>query len=164
MGAALTSWTAASCCVASVLSTGVESWCITSPASYKAALIVSNCFVSVAMVAAYLSLYYRLHEGFFIFAIGIFGLSTPGWGCSTELGSELCYPAREATVGSLLEVFSNLLGVAGTLITQRLIDAGLGAGVMLVMAGTAIVGGAPLLLLSGRLRRSEAEAEAEEKE
>ena len=35
---------------------------------------------------------------FFVTAIAIMGLSTPGWGCTFEIGAEVCFPAKEATV------------------------------------------------------------------
>lgn len=153
----LTAWTALACSVAAILSTLLESRLITNPSSYKAALLASNIFVAVSLVLAWACLTFRWHRGVFVFAVGVFGLSTPGWGCSTELGSEVSFPAGEATVTSLMEASSNLLGVAAILVTQRLLDAGLGARVLLYMAFAAVLGGFMLVPFSGRLLRSEAE-------
>lgn len=156
--AALSSWTAVACSTTSVLSTAVEAFFITDPTSYKRALIIVNIILAISQTIGFICLHWELHESGFILAVGIMGLSTPGWGCSCELGSEVCFPAREATVSSLLEACSNLLGVAGIIVIQRLMDAGLGSGVMLLMAWSAALGGGSMVGLSGRLRRSEAEA------
>ncbi|CAE7237049.1 unnamed protein product, partial [Symbiodinium necroappetens] len=102
-------------------------------------------------------LHYQWHSFGFITAVGIMGLATPGWGCSAELGSEVCFPAREATVNGLMEAFSNLAGVAAIVMAQEGIDQHLGAGVLAVMATTALAGALLLVLLSGRLRRCEME-------
>jgi len=155
--AALSSWTAVACSTTSVLSTAVEAFFITDPTAYKRALIIVNMVLAASQIIGFVCLHWQLHEAGFILAVAIMGLSTPGWGCSCELGSEVCFPAREATVSSLLEACSNLLGVAGIIVIQRLMDAGLGSGVMLIMAWSAALGGGAMLGLSGRLRRSEAE-------
>merc|ERR1712241_523195 len=86
------------------------------------------------------------------------GLATPGWGCSFELGSEVCFPARESTVVSFLEACSNLMGVVAIMVAQALLDYGVGAGVLLVMALASLASSGLVLCLTGRLRRSEAEA------
>lgn len=153
----LTSWTALAVSVTAILSTLVESWLITDASSYKAALVAANLFMCVSLVTAYVSLRYHCHQGFFVFAVGIMGLATPGWGCSCELGSEVCHPAREATVTSFLEAFSNLLGVVSILLAQTGINRGLGAGVLLIMALANFAGGVALVGLSGQLRRRDSE-------
>ena len=48
-------------------------------------------------------------EAYLLLASVVMGLATPAWGCSCELGSEVCYPAREATISSLLEACLALL-------------------------------------------------------
>ncbi|CAK9096236.1 unnamed protein product [Durusdinium trenchii] len=155
--ASLTSWTAMACAVTSILSTMVEARCITSAAYYQAALLISNAFMAISLLMGYMCLHYGWSPGMFITAVGIMGLSTPGWGCSAELGSEVCFPAREATVNSLLEAFSNMAGVASIVWAQDGIDAHLGAAVLAVMAGSAVLGMAVLGCLSGRLSRMETE-------
>lgn len=156
--AALSSWTAVACSTTSILSTLVEAFFLTDAASYKNALVIVNMILAASQFIGFVCLYFGLHEAGFILAVGIMGLSTPGWGCTFELGSEVCFPAREATVSSLLEACSNLMGVAGIIVMQRLMDAGLGSGVMLLMGLSASVGASAMLGLSGRLRRTEAEA------
>merc|ERR1712039_856315 len=81
-----------------------------------------------------------------------------GWGCSLEIGSEVCFPAREATVSSLLEAFGSLGSIVGIVAAQWLIDAGCAAMVLITMAIGSVCGGIALVGLSGRLYRSEAEA------
>eukprot|EP00913_Durusdinium_trenchii_P025107 g23567.t1 len=141
-------------------STMVEARCITSAAYYQAALLISNAFMAISLLMGYMCLHYGWSPGMFITAVGIMGLSTPGdkgeapkpapgWGCSAELGSEVCFPAREATVNSLLEAFSNMAGVASIVWAQDGIDAHLGAAVLAVMAGSAVLGMAVLGCLSG---------------
>eukprot|EP00929_Paragymnodinium_shiwhaense_P105207 TRINITY_DN70131_c0_g1_i1.p1 TRINITY_DN70131_c0_g1~~TRINITY_DN70131_c0_g1_i1.p1 ORF type:complete len:833 (+),score=154.75 TRINITY_DN70131_c0_g1_i1:151-2649(+) len=156
--AALTSMTGLSCCVGAILSTFIETRCINDPSLYRQALMVANLMLVTSSSIAYLCLTRRLHEYTFVFAVFVMGLATPGWGCSFELGSEVGFPAREATVSSLMEAWSNMLGVVGILWTQNLIDSGFGAGVLLMMACAAAVGGCLLFGLTGRLHRSEAEA------
>ncbi|CAK0801281.1 unnamed protein product, partial [Prorocentrum cordatum] len=135
--------------------------CIVSGLPYQPALVAVNVILAASMVLGFLSLRFQLHEAGIIVAVGVMGLSTPGWGCSCELGSEVCFPAREATVSSFLEACSNLTAVVGILTAQRLLDAGMGAAVLLVMAATALLGSTLLLGLSGRYRRKEAEHMAE---
>jgi len=94
----------------------------------------------------------------FVLAVFLMGLATPGWGCSFELGSEVCFPARESTVVSFLEACSNLMGVVAIMVAQALLDYGVGAGVLLVMALASLASSGLVLCLTGRLRRSEAEA------
>lgn len=89
--------------------------------------------------------------------VGVMGFSTPGWGCSLEMGSEVCYPAREATVSSLLEAFGSIASVGGIMVAQRLIDTGQAAMVLVAMAVSSFGGGLALLGLSGRMHRHEAE-------
>ncbi|CAK0809696.1 unnamed protein product [Prorocentrum cordatum] len=160
--ASVASWTALACAITSILSTLLEAKYIDSPTMYKSALLIANGCLVAALLIGFLSLHFRMDERWFIAALAIFGLATPGWGCSCELGAEVCYPAREATVSSFMEAFGNLLGVFGIMATQSLIDAGYGANVLLLMAACAGGGAAMLLGLSGRLWRSEAEAEEEE--
>lgn len=155
--ASLTSWTAVSCGITSILSTIVEARCITNATYYKVALMISNSFMAMSLLVGFLCLHYQWHSFGFITAVGIMGLATPGWGCSAELGSEVCFPAREATVNGLMEAFSNLAGVAAIVMAQEGIDQHLGAGVLAVMATTALAGALLLVLLSGRLRRCEME-------
>ncbi|CAL1128392.1 unnamed protein product [Cladocopium goreaui] len=155
--ASLTSWTAMSCAITSILSTIVEARFITSATYYKAALLISNAFMAASLLAGYMCLHYGMSPWVFIGAVGIMGLSTPGWGCSAELGSEVCFPAREATVNSLLEAFSNMAGVMSIVWAQEGIDAHLGAAVLAVMAVSAMLGMAVLLFLSGHLSRTETE-------
>ncbi|CAJ1434072.1 unnamed protein product [Effrenium voratum] len=167
--ASLTSWTAISCGVTSILSTIVEARCITSARFYKVALVISNLFMATSLLAGYACLHYQMSPNVFVFAVGIMGLATPGWGCSAELGAEVCFPAREATVNGLLEAFSNTAGVVAIVWAQEGIDAHLGAAVLAVMAGAAFLGASVLYFLTGRLRRSEAEdspktSEAEDQE
>lgn len=160
--AALTSWTGLACAVASIFSTVVESRYITDAAQYRVALLVANAFVASALLLGFFCLQLQMHPYVFVAAVGILGLSTPGWGCSCEFASEVCYPARETTVSSLLEAFSNMLGVAGILVTQRLIDAGFGAIVTLLMAAAAVISGSLLLCTRGRLLRTLAESSSAE--
>lgn len=161
--ASMTSWTGVSCAIASIVSTLLEAQCITSAASYRTALLVAAGFLAASQMLGFACLYFRMSGGVFIFAVGVMGLATPGFGCSIELGSEVGYPAREATVSSMLEAFSNLAGVLAIIATQRLIDWGCGAGVLAILSCLVLVSGAELLCLSGRLPRTEAE-EAEEAE
>eukprot|EP00403_Amphidinium_massartii_P048240 CAMPEP_0178463518 /NCGR_PEP_ID=MMETSP0689_2-20121128/50375_1 /TAXON_ID=160604 /ORGANISM="Amphidinium massartii, Strain CS-259" /LENGTH=684 /DNA_ID=CAMNT_0020090405 /DNA_START=231 /DNA_END=2282 /DNA_ORIENTATION=+ len=143
--------------VPSAMSTLLESRLIHSAALYTSALKVTHCFMVGSLLFGFLALWNRWHEACFVIAIGIMGLATPGWGCSCELGSEVCYPASEATVVSLLEVCSNLLGVGSIMLTQHLIDTGYGARVLVLMAVLAACAGGSVRFLSGRLRRTEAE-------
>jgi len=160
----LASWTGTSCGVASIAISIVESRYLDDATSYKPALVVSSCALVISLLMAFMCLQFRMHNSIFVIAIGIFGLSVPAWGCSCELGSEVCFPAREATVSSILEACSNLAGVASIMATQHFLDHGYGASVLLFMALAAFV--AVLLLggTSGRLRRSEAEAALEASE
>merc|ERR1712216_38018 len=91
---------------------------------------------------------------------GAMGLSTPGWGCSLELGSEACYPVREATVSALLEASASVASVAGIIGVQWLIDAGSAAAVLPIMAMCCFAGCIALAGFSGRLRRHEAEQQS----
>jgi len=156
--AALSSRTAISCAFAAVLSTIVESFCITNPSAYRPVLVAVNGILAFSTVMACVCLYFRLHEMGFVLAVFLMGLATPGWGCSFELGSEVCFPARESTVVSFLEACSNLMGVVAIMVAQALLDYGVGAGVLLVMALASLASSGLVLCLTGRLRRSEAEA------
>lgn len=161
--ASLTSWTAVSCGITSILATVFEARFITSPTSYRMALVASNLLLAASQLLGLLCLHFQWHRGVFVLAVGIMGMATPGWGCSCELGSEVCFPAREATVTSFLEAFSNLCGVFGIIVIQWLLDAGLGASVLLVTAIVSVAAAGSLHFLSNRLRRMEAEEmEAEE--
>jgi len=155
--ASLCSWTGISCGVASVFVSILESRYLVDASSHKPALAVSSVALVIALAMAFVCLQFRMHDSVFVVAIGIFGMSVPAWGCSCELGSEVCYPAREATVSSILEACSNLAGVASIIASQRLLDSGYGASVLLLMALMAVVAAALLLCITGRLRRSEAE-------
>jgi len=159
--AGLTSWTGVSCGVTSIFATLLESKYISSASSYRPALVIANIFIVASQLIGFVALHWHMHESVFVFAIGVMGLATPGWGCSCELASEVSFPAREATVSSILEVFSNLTGVVAIVVTQRLIDAGFGAHVLLLTAVASLFGGSSLYCLSGRLPRSEAEASLE---
>lgn len=110
---ALSSWTAVSFCVTSVLSTAVESHLIKHPAHYRSALIGINGVLSASLLLGLGCLRQGMPGMFFVCAVGIMGFSTPGWGCSLEIGSEVCYPAREATVSSLLEAFGSVASIGG---------------------------------------------------
>jgi len=153
----LSSWTALSCSIGAVVSTLLESRLIQSATLYKAALKVTHCFMAVSLVIGFMTLHNHWHQACFVTAIGIMGLSTPGWGCSFELGSEVCFPASEATVCSLLEACSNLLGVGFIIGTQYFIDLGSGARVLVYMAFGTVIVGLCLNLLRGELKRSMAE-------
>lgn len=161
--ASLTSWTGISCAVASVLSTFAEAHCINSAEAYRAALLVAAAFMAASQFVGFACLQLRLNGGVFVAAVGIMGLSTPGWGCSCELGSEVCYPARESTVSAMLEAFSNLGGVFSIVFVQRLLDMGYGASVLAMLGLAQLAAATGLACLSGRLRRMEAES-AEEHE
>eukprot|EP00927_Polykrikos_kofoidii_P069555 TRINITY_DN6507_c0_g1_i1.p1 TRINITY_DN6507_c0_g1~~TRINITY_DN6507_c0_g1_i1.p1 ORF type:complete len:838 (+),score=91.16 TRINITY_DN6507_c0_g1_i1:201-2714(+) len=156
--ASLTSWTAVSCSIASVISTVLASRWISDASQYHAALLVSNGVLALSLLMAFACLLFQMHRYFFVLAVGVLGLSTPGWGCSCEFASEVCFPARETTVNSLLEAFSNLLGVAGIMATQKLIDKGVGVNVLFFMAVAAAFGGSLMTCTHGRLLRSQAEA------
>lgn len=158
--ASLTSWTAVACAITSIVATVLEANVISSPTSYRKALVASNAFLAGSQLLGLVCLYFQCHRYVFVLAVGIMGLATPGWGCSCELGSEVCYPARESTVTSFLEAFSNLLGVFAIIIIQWFLDAGLGATVLLITTGVSSAAGGVLLLMSNRLRRMEAEEEA----
>merc|ERR1719330_146419 len=157
--AALTSWTGISCAVGSVLSTICEARCISSATAYKGALFVAGGFMAASQFLGYLCLHVHMDGAVFVFAVGVMGLSTPGWSCACELGSEVCYPARESTVSSMLEAFGNLGGVFAIIYVQYLIDHGYGASVLAFLGISMIVAATGLALLSGRLLRTEAEAE-----
>lgn len=158
--ASLTAWTAVSCLVASVLSTMFESWFISDPGSYKPALLYSNFFLAASQILAFFCLTFRWHQAVFVIAVGIMGLATPGWGCSCELGSEVAYPAQEATVTSLMEAFGNLVAAIGIVLVQHGLDRGLGASVLLILAVMNLTGGGLLFGLSGTLQRQACEIEA----
>jgi len=157
--AALSSWTAVSCGAGSIFSTVAEAWYMSDATDYKASLVIVNILLASSLALGAACLYFQLHPAGFIFAIGIMGLAVPGWGCTIELSAEVCYPAREATVASFIEACSNLTGVATIVVIQRLIDTGLGAGVLVVMCGCSILGISMVLAFSGRLLRKEAEDE-----
>jgi len=159
--AALSSWTGVSCGVASVLISLVESWCIADASAYRPTLVVSSAAMAISFLIAFACLHFQMHGSVFVVAIGFMGLSVPAWGCSCELGSEVCFPAREATVSSILEAFSNLMGVVSIIGIQHMLDKGCGASVLLVMAFSSLAGAGLLWGTSGRLRRTEAEAAAE---
>eukprot|EP00929_Paragymnodinium_shiwhaense_P008342 TRINITY_DN112294_c0_g1_i1.p1 TRINITY_DN112294_c0_g1~~TRINITY_DN112294_c0_g1_i1.p1 ORF type:complete len:950 (+),score=189.88 TRINITY_DN112294_c0_g1_i1:82-2850(+) len=158
--AALTSWTGLACAITAVLSTMLEAKLISHANMYQTALYVANGFLAISMFVGFLSLHHQMHENVFVLAVALLGMSTPGWGCSCELAAEVSWPAREATVSSLLEAVSNLVGVVAILGTQALIDKGLGSSVFLVMAVAAILGGSLLCFMRGRLLRTEAEEES----
>jgi predicted MFS family arabinose efflux permease len=155
--AAIASWSALACCVASVLITFAEARVMEDASSYRPALLGSSLAMMVSLLGAALCLHFHLPSWAFVLSIGVMGLTVPSWGCSIELGSEVCFPAREATVSGVLEPFANLAAIAGIIITQILIDRGLGVGVFVLLAATAFVGGLLLFWLSGRLKRTEAE-------
>jgi len=157
--ASLTAWTAISCSIGSIISTYYESKWITGATGYQGALITAAGFLSLSLMLCFATLYFHWHSSVFVLGVGIMGFCTPGWGCSCELGAEVSYPAREATASSVLEAFSNLSGVFSIIIVQALLDSGYGASVLALLAGTSTLGGALMLCLSGRLPRSEAEAE-----
>lgn len=160
----LSSSTAASFCVVSVISTLLESTVIRHPAHYRKALLVINGLLGSFFLMGLVILRNGMPEWCFVAAVGFMGLSTPGWGCSVEIGSEACYPAREATVSSLLEALGSMFSALGIVVAQWLIDGDQAAAVMLAMAASCVVGACSLACFSGRLRRHEAEevAEAEE--
>eukprot|EP00928_Gymnodinium_smaydae_P043387 TRINITY_DN29079_c0_g1_i1.p1 TRINITY_DN29079_c0_g1~~TRINITY_DN29079_c0_g1_i1.p1 ORF type:complete len:864 (+),score=110.05 TRINITY_DN29079_c0_g1_i1:59-2593(+) len=160
--AALCSWTGLACAIAAILSTAVESKYINDAKMYKGTLVLANGFMVISLLVCFSCLYFQMKGVIFVIGVAIMGLATPGWGCSCELGSEVCYPAREATVSSIFEAFSNLLGVLAIIVTQSLIDFGFGANVLLLMSIAAFVGASLLFGLTGRLFRSEAEAMAED--
>jgi hypothetical protein len=155
--ASLSSWTAVTCAATSIGSTILEAIYITDAASYQKTLVIVNIILACSQAVGGICLYFKMHAVGFVLAIGLMGMSTPGWGCSIELGSEVCFPAREATVSSLLEACGNMTGVVAIIFVQRLLDAGVGAGVMLFMSSCALLGSSLMRGLSGRLRRSEAE-------
>jgi len=154
---ALSSWTAVSFCVTSVLSTAVESALIKHPAHYRSALLGINAVLAASLLLGLGCLRQGMPGVCFVLAVGVMGFSTPGWGCSLEMGSEVCYPAREATVSSLLEAFGSIASVGGIMAAQRLIDTGQAAMVLVAMAVSSFGGGLALLGLSGRMHRHEAE-------
>lgn len=158
-GAGLTSWTGLSCAIGSIVSTILEAKLISHASKYRLALVTSNGFIAASMLICFLCLYCRLPGRVFVVAVGIMGLATPAWGCSCELAAEVSYPAREATVSSLLEAVSNLVGVLAIVATQAIIDSGYGSRVFLLMAAAAALGGGSLFCMRGRLYRSEAEDE-----
>lgn len=154
---ALSSWTAVSFCLGSVLSTAVESAVIKHPAHYRQALISINSVLALSFLMGLVALKLQMPKMFFVFAVFVQGLSTPGWGCSMEMASEVCYPVREATVSSLLEAFGSIASVGGIIAAQRLIDTDQAAMVLVCMAACTLAGNLALMGLSGRLHRSEAE-------
>lgn len=159
--ASLTSMTGISCAVASVLSTICEARCISSASAYRGALFVAAGFLVASQFLGYMCLEFQMAPSVFVFAVGVMGMSTPGWSCACELGSEVCFPARESTVSSILEAFGNLGGVFAIIYVQHLIDHGFGASV-LVFLGIGMVGAASgLVCLSGRLKRTETEEQME---
>lgn len=160
--ASLTSWTGISCAVCSVLSTICEARCISSASAYRGALLVAAGFLALSQFLGYLCLQFRMDGMVFVFAVGVMGLATPGWGCSCELASEVCFPARESTVVSMLEAFSNLGGVFGIIWIQYMLDAGYGASVLVILGGGMLVASTGLVCLSGKLKRTEAEAAEEQ--
>lgn len=158
---ALASWTAVSFCASSILSTAIESLIITRPEHYRRAILGVNALLAVSCLLNLWCLWSGRSPGCFVFAVGIMGLSTPGWGCSMEIGSEVCYPAREATVSSLMEAFGALGSIIGIAWAQRLIDADCATMVFVLMAAGSLSGCLAMTALSGRLHRRDAE-DAEE--
>mmetsp|Transcript_52811 Transcript_52811/g.169084 ORF Transcript_52811/g.169084 Transcript_52811/m.169084 type:complete len:504 (+) Transcript_52811:77-1588(+) len=154
---ALSSWTAVSFCVTSVLSTAIESVIIKHPVHYRCVLLGVNGLLAASCLLGLWCLWARQPGACFIGAVGLMGFSTPGWGCSLEMGSEVSYPAREATVSALLEAFGSVASVGGIVAAQRLIDAGWAAMVLVAMAVGSLSGAVALLGLTGRMRRHEAE-------
>mmetsp|Transcript_12368 Transcript_12368/g.19652 ORF Transcript_12368/g.19652 Transcript_12368/m.19652 type:complete len:517 (-) Transcript_12368:52-1602(-) len=154
---ALSSWTAVSFVAGALVSTAFESAIIRHPAHYRTALISINGVLAASLILGLFSLRAQLPEAGFVIAVGVMGLSTPGWGCAVEMGSEVCYPAREATVSSLLEAFGSLASIGGIIIAQHLIDTGKAFMVFVLMAIGSLAGSLALLGLSGRLHRREAE-------
>jgi len=153
----ISAWTSVSCCVASVLITCLEARVIEDASSYRLALMGSSLAMIVSLLGACLCLHLQLSSWAFVIAIGMMGLTVPAWGCSIELGSEVCFPAREASVSALLEAFANLAAIVSIIMTQFHIDIGLGVGVLVLLAAAAFVGGLLLFCMSGRLKRTEAE-------
>jgi len=153
----ITAMTSVACCVASVLITFLEARLMENASSYQLALKGSSLAMMLSLLGAWLCLHFQLPSWAFVTAIGMMGLTVPAWGCSLELGSEVCFPAREATVSAVLEAFANLAAIASIISTQFLIDMGLGVGVIVLMAAASLVGGLLLFFMSGRLKRTEAE-------
>lgn len=154
---ALSSWTAVSFCICSVVSTAIESAIIKHPEQYRRALVGINGVLAASCLIGLTVLRWQMHRFFFVFAVGVMGFSTPGWGCSLEIGSEVCYPVREATVSSLLEAFGSMASVGGIIVAQQMIDSGQAAMVPIGFAACSLGGSTLLLGLSGRLYRREAE-------
>lgn len=153
---ALSSWTAVSFCATSILSTAVESRFM-HPQHYRVAIFIISNLLSATCVLSLVCLRGKMPPGCFIVAMGLMGFSTPGWGCSLEMGSEVCYPAREATVSSLLEAFGSIASIGTIMAAQWLIDRGCPALVLTAMAAGSVAGGCASLAMNGRLRRHEAE-------
>lgn len=153
---ALSSPTAVAFAVVGVLSTALEA-CILQPEHYRLALLGTNGVLGVACLAGIGVLSGGFPGWSFVAVVGFMGLSTPGWGCSVELGSEVCYPAREATVTALMEACASLASVGGIVGAQWLIDSGRAVAVLPIMGGCCFAGCFALAGLSGRLRRTEAE-------
>merc|ERR1719464_1830958 len=131
---AVSSWTAISFCVSSILSTAIESTVIKHPTHYRRVLISMNGLLAVSCLLGLWCLRAKRPEAWFVSVVGIMGFCTPAWGCSLEMGSEVCYPAREATVSSLLEAFGSVASVGGIILAQRMIDTGCAAIVLIAMA------------------------------
>jgi len=153
----ISAWSSFSCCVASVLITCLEARFMEHASSYMPALKGSSLAMIVSFLAASLCLKFHLPSWTFVIAIGVMGLTVPAWGCSIELGSEVCFPAREAPVSALLEAFANIAAIGSIIVTQFLIDMGLGVGVLSLLAAAAFVGGLLLYCMIGKLKRTEAE-------
>lgn len=154
---ALSSWTAILFGATSLVSTLLEAAFIKHPVHYGRALVGANCLLAVSCLSGLTSLGFQLPGGCFVIAVGLMGFSSPGWGCSLEMGSEVCYPAHEATVSSLLEAFGSVTSVMGIMLAQQLIDSGLAALVLSIMAGCSLLGATSMFCLSGHLWRQEAE-------
>eukprot|EP00928_Gymnodinium_smaydae_P001547 TRINITY_DN10562_c0_g1_i1.p1 TRINITY_DN10562_c0_g1~~TRINITY_DN10562_c0_g1_i1.p1 ORF type:complete len:415 (-),score=82.98 TRINITY_DN10562_c0_g1_i1:629-1873(-) len=76
--ASITQWTGIACATTSIVTTLLESHCVTSATSYRSALVISNSFMAASMFIAFLCLRFQLNEGVFVFAVGVMGMSTPG--------------------------------------------------------------------------------------
>jgi len=153
----ISAWSGVACCVASVLITLLEARMMEDASSYRLALKGSSLAMIVSLLGACLCLHFQLPNWAFVASIGVMGLTVPAFGGSIELGSEVCFPAREATVSAVLEAFANLAAILSIILTQHLIDKGLGVGVFVLLAAIALVGGCLIFCMSGHLKRTEAE-------
>jgi hypothetical protein len=156
---ALAAQTAVSFLMGSLVSTAFESAVIKHPGQYRNSLIGVHIIHALSCVLALVCLMGQFHPTCFVIAVGVMGLTTPGWGCSFEIGSEVCYPAREATVSALLEALGSVVSIAGIVFAQPLIDAGRPNVVLYFMTLACVLSGIMMFGLGGRLSRHEAEEE-----